>query len=169
LLSVVVAIGTIFPVGSSGEAAASTSPPILATLEGSPVAISEVARLHCHDLARPVIRCYATRRRLDAAAGRQLARRRRLAGSAIQAVAYVRIFEHNDYDGASMLLSTSYSNLGAIGWNDRVSSYRSVNAGSGVFSEHISGGGADTAFCCNAAVTDLGSRNDTFSSVTGSA
>ena len=83
---------------------------------------------------------------------------------------YVRIFDDATFEGASMYLSASYDNLSVIGWNDRISSYRSVNAGTGVFSEHAGGLGIDTTFCCNVNVSYVGAaKNDTFSSVTGSA
>jgi len=83
---------------------------------------------------------------------------------------YVRVYNDAGFDGASMVLSASYENLSTIGWNDRISSYKSVNAGSGVFSEHASGAGNDTSFCCNVNVSYVGAaKNDTFSSVAGSA
>jgi hypothetical protein len=85
-------------------------------------------------------------------------------------VTYVRVFEHAGYDGASAYLSQSYDSLGDIGWNDRITSLRVVNGGSGSFYVHSGYSGGEYPFCCNQNVANVGpSWNDTFSSVSGSA
>jgi hypothetical protein len=44
-----------------------------------------------------------------------------------------------------------------------------LNGGTGVFHQHVNGDGTATSFCCDIEVTSLGAKNDTFTSVTGSA
>jgi hypothetical protein len=166
-LGAILTVGVLL--GTTGATAARPSP-ISATVGGTRIPLSRVGSLHCHDLESPVIRCFRTGRQLERAMARSLARTPwRVGGTTIQATAYVRVYEHNDLDGASMVLSSSYSNLGTIGWNDRISSYRVLNGGSGVFFPHAGHGGTGTSFCCDIEVYDLGAKNDTFSSVTGSA
>lgn len=139
---------------------------LTATLDGRPIAVRSVGGLRCHDAAWPQIRCFGS----SDAVARDFAARSAGpsdAGSRPVALRYVRIFEHAAYDGASMYLSQAYADLGDIGWNDRISSFKVVNGGSGSFFEHADMKGAVYPFSTN--VASLGSWNDLFSSVEGSA
>ncbi|MCU0483555.1 MAG: beta/gamma crystallin family protein [Chloroflexi bacterium] len=86
--------------------------------------------------------------------------------SGVLAAAYVQVFVNRDYGGASAYLSANYPNLGTIGWNDRISSYKVLISGSGEFREHANYVGAIDEFCCTQWVTYVGDYyNDKFSSV----
>jgi hypothetical protein len=145
--------------------------PLTATLDGRAISLASVGSLHCHDLDHPIIRCFRSQARLDRAIRRSVGSRLRRPGAAgITAVAYVRVYEHSHYEGASIHLSISYANLATIGWNDRISSYKSVNGGAGTFWHDAYQDGTDDDFCCNTNVANVGStHNDRFSSVSGSA
>lgn len=146
---------------STGVVAADTGP--RAELDGRSIPLRSVGKHHCHDLDYPRITCFATRKRLGAELDAAAVAR------GITALSYVRIYEDEAYQGSSMALSQGYANLGSIGWNDRISSFRVLNDGAGVFREHAGPSGASYAFCCDDAVTNLGSWNDIISAVTGSA
>lgn len=125
----------------------------------------DVGRYHCHDLDFPQITCFETARALaEAVATHEDA----LAGPT--AVAFVRVFEHEAFGGASAVLSQSYARLADIGWNDRITSFRGLNGGSGNIFKNAQFSGDAYAFCCNQQVNNVGSAwNDSFSSISGSA
>ena len=160
-LALVVALPGVGSAGSPGR--------LEARLGGKPLPLSRVATLHCHDFDHPIIRCYRSPAALERAVRARLAPRSEGPGpAALVDLAYVRIFADAGYMGASAYLSASYDNLGVIGWNDRISSFRSVNLGVGAFFEHVDRGGDRYSFCCNTNVSNVGSAyNDSFSSVTG--
>jgi len=64
-----------------------------------------------------------------------------------------------------MNVSQDYAALSAIGWNDRISSFRGRNSETGQFWTDWFYGGTWYAFCCNTSVSNLGSFNNTFSSI----
>ncbi len=138
----------------------------VADLEGDPIALADAGAFHCHDLDHPAIHCFRSADALEsavaAAAAQQAADPVALGGTA---VAYVRIFEHSSFSGASAYLSQDYGNLGTIGWNDRISSYLVLNSETGAFHTATSYGGTTDYFCCNESVGSLGSLDNTFSSV----
>ena len=71
----------------------------------------------------PIIRCFRTEDGLQVALARRASRTLSLAAAA----GYVEIFGHITYQGGSFVVSRDYSNLGSIGWNDRVSSFKGLN------------------------------------------
>jgi hypothetical protein len=103
-----------------------------AELLGRPLPLVAVANHHCHDFAYPVIRCFdsASALKADVAQASADSNTRTLAAAA---VTYVRVWDLTWYAGASMFISQNYSNLGTIGWNDRISSYAAQNGESGEF------------------------------------
>jgi hypothetical protein len=131
-----------------------------ADLEGAPIRLADVGRHFCHDLDAPAIHCFPDLETLDAV----VAERSKTSG--VLAAAYVQVFVNRDYGGASAYLSANYPNLGTIGWNDRISSYKVLISGSGEFREHANYVGAIDEFCCTQWVTYVGDYyNDKFSSV----
>lgn len=133
-------------------------------LDGQSLPLDEVGRYHCHDLRSPVITCYRTSAQLEAAVKGWMDRPGVEEG--VAAVSYVRVWEHADRQGASMYVSADYTNLGSIGWNDRISAFRSVNAGAGKFYHDSYMSGMHYAFCCGVVVENVGStHNDKFTSV----
>jgi hypothetical protein len=149
--------------------------PLSADLEGTPITLRDVGRYHCHDLAYPRLHCFRTSERSEAAVRaiderRTTRTRRRTSGSAATtAASYVRIFDGSGYAGSSAYLSQSYSTLGTIGWDNRVSSFKSLNLGYGAFYTGTSYGGTSRAFAGGDAVSSLGGLDNTFSSVQGTA
>ena len=79
------------------------------------------------------------------------------------------MYDNANYSGGSIYLSQDYADLGTIGWNDRITSFKVVNGGSGVFRWDAGPGGASYSFCCGSQVSNIGSTwNDQISAVTGS-
>jgi hypothetical protein len=125
-----------------------------AFLEGQAIPIRQVARYHCHDGAFPAIRCFRTR----------VARDRDT--RSLAATFYVQVFEHENYGGPSFSVATAVSNLGTLGWNDRITSFKSLNGGRPRFFEHTGYGGTWWQWPAGASVPNVGSAaNDRFSSV----
>lgn len=143
------------PVASEGR--------LTAELDGRRIPLKTVSDFHCHDLAYPKITCFRSLAEAEADIRHSLAARGTLS------LNYVRMYEDDQYQGASLAVSQGYPNLGTIGWNDRVSSFKVLNGGSGSFREHAGPEGASYPFCCANSVPDLGSWNDVFSAVSGSA
>ena len=144
---------SLAPVASAGDR-------LRADLEGTSIPLADVGKHFCHDLDAPAIHCFADLATLDAAVAS-----RKATGVGALAVSYVQVFADRDYGGPAAYLSASYSNLGTIGWNDRISSYKVLISGSGEFREHINFVGEIDTFCCTQRVTYVGdSLNDKYSS-----
>jgi hypothetical protein len=150
----VLVLASLAPIAAAGER-------LRADLEGTSIPLVDVGKHFCHDLDAPAIHCFADLAALDAA----VASRTPMEVGAL-AVNYVRVFADRDYGGPAAYLSASYSNLGAIGWNDRISSYKVLIAGKGELREHIDYAGLIDSFCCTQWVTYVGDPyNDKYSSV----
>jgi hypothetical protein len=143
---------------SAGTAAAEG---VRADLEGKAIEATKVGSYYCHDLAYPDIHCFRTAARLEAALA--------AAGPdsfGVSATNYVVIYADQSYGGAYAYLSQNYSNLGSIGWNDRITSFKALNGEDGRFYEHESAGGGSYTFCCNQQVSNVGQAwNDRITSV----
>lgn len=169
----VAAVAVMLIVAADPGGAYGTS--LVADLEGDPIAVRDVGRYHCHDLAYPRFHCFRTAERLEAAVaamGRPTTSRigtRSVAIASTTAISYVRIYELSSYAGSSAYLSQSYSNLGTIGWDNKISSFKSVNFGYGVFYTSTSFTGTTRSFYGGDAVSSLGTLDNTFSSVQGTA
>lgn len=133
---------------------------VTAQLDGRAILLRDVDKYYCHDLDYPRITCSHSK----AGADTQIAR-----AVAARSASFVRLYDDVGYEGGSIALSRDYSDLGDIGWNDRASSFKVLNGGSGEFSEHVGPGGAHYSFCCTGAMSNLGSWNDRISAVEGSA
>jgi hypothetical protein len=157
-----------FPVGVSAS-----EPIMRADLEGKPIRLVEVGNWYCHDFDYPSIHCFRTAAELDLAVANLgielLAPNEDAIGSSpavVSALSYVRVFVDAGYGGSSAYFSVNYSNLGLIGWNDKISSYVALNSLSGQFWENTSYWGLLDSFCCNQLVSYVGDAyNDKFSSV----
>ena len=148
-------------IGASAMPAVATAevtrlPDVRADLDGRAIPLSAVGRFHCHDFAYPVIHCFASSQGLDTAVEPILA---------TTALDYVAIFEFAGYGGAAMYVSSDYTVLATIGWNDRISSFKARNSLSGRFWTDWFYTGSQYAFCCNTTFPSLGSWDNTFSSV----
>lgn len=124
---------------------------------------------HCHDFAYPDVTCFSTEAERDAdfilaGSGEDLSTVR--GDSLITASSgYVIAYEHASYGGSSVVLSQHHSNLGSIGWADRISSYKVYTNLTGYFYEHTWFTGRAQSYCCNSHVSYVGNLlNDKFSS-----
>jgi hypothetical protein len=161
-------LATVITVLIPSAAAAQTSP-IKADFNGRPIPASEVVKYHCSALDYPVIHCYSSQTARDAADARlTMPRAANQASSPAvpTATGYVIAYVDVSYAGASISLSTNYANLTSIGWNDRISSLKSIGNGSGDFYQNAYYVGWIYGFCCNQAIWYVGDfYNDQFSSL----
>ncbi len=148
--------------GSSSPTLASSGPVLQATLDGRAIALSEVGRYHCDDLAAPQIHCFASAAARDADV---VALQPALAP---MTAAYVQWWD-NAYptsSSGSYVASLPYPDLRTIGWNDRISAFVALGGHAGRFGQDIGMTGRLYNFCCNVSVPYVGDAwNDTFSSV----
>lgn len=128
-----------------------------ATLDGVPLALSRVASYHCHDLRYPVITCFRDAEDRD----------RDVRGAdALDSLPYVTVFRDENYGGLSYIISESEPNLASIGWNDVITSFKSLNSGRPRFYQDASYGTPSWRWAAGAWVANVGSpANDKFSSV----
>jgi hypothetical protein len=158
-------------------ATAASDPAIRADLDGRPIPAVQVGDWYCHDLEYPLIHCFRTAGELDAAVaslGYQLLgpgtspNESAATGSPAGAltVNYVHVYVDANYLGNSAYFSVNYSNLGLIGWNDKISSFVGLDSATGQFFENSGYSGFIFGWCCNSQVSYVGnSSNDKFSSV----
>ena len=141
--------------------AMAAEPQIVATLDGRPISMSEVSRYHCHDIEFPVIRCFrqASARILSISAEAEALQ------IAAAGIVYVTVYDLASFAGSSFSISQDYDSLAAVGWNDRVSSFKAKNAETGRFYADWLHGGSSWAFCCNQSTGNLSTYSNTFSSV----
>ncbi|HEV8282164.1 MAG TPA: hypothetical protein VGQ02_09915 [Candidatus Limnocylindrales bacterium] len=153
--------GVLLALVPSTPAMAST-PEIAATLDGRSIPAAEVAAHHCHDLEFPLIRCFRKVADRDASVSVETGAVQ-LAVAA--AVVYVTIYDLSGFFGSSMSISQNYDTLSVVGWNDRASSFKGRNSETGRFYVDWFHGGSSWAFCCNQQTANLGSYDNTFTSV----
>jgi len=127
-----------------------------APLDGTPIPVEDVGKYDCDDFAYPEIRCWSSKVLFDA---------RATLVTLLTSITYVTIFDLTGFAGPSMNVSQDYSALSAIGWNDRISSFKGRNSETGQFWTDWFYSGTWYAFCCNTSVGSLGSFNNTFSSI----
>lgn len=161
--TVIVALGMVLSSIAFGAAPA-VATDLVVDLEGRAIPSTQASVYDCHDLDYPKIHCFRTSAELDSA----LATRGvgPLATAATSGIAYIRVWEDASYQGNTILLSSPYPSLGAIGWNDKITSFQAQNSRHGEFYEHNNYAGFVYGFCCNSQVTNVGNfYNDKFSSV----
>lgn len=127
LVRTLVALGVASGMVSAGTPATradeSASLTATAMLDGSPIPLRSVGDHHCHDLIWPVIRCFQTARERDADVAVMMR------DLALASTAYVTVFQHEAYGGVSITFASDQSNLASIGWNDVITSFKSLNGG----------------------------------------
>lgn len=136
---------------------------VKADLEGQPIKPEAIPDFYCHDRDFPLIHCFRTAHQVDAAISY-------LDGEAstqlLTATDYVIMYSGQTYSGSYMYVSQNYDILAFIGWNDRVRSYRGLNAALGTFWTDWYATGIRADFCCNVFVPGLPPEYDrAFSSV----
>jgi hypothetical protein len=136
---------------------------VAATLDGRAITLQRAGTLSCHDRDYPVLRCFSTPNamRLDL-----VSRAPRGSASPYSVTVgdlYVIAFEHSAYAGSAMGLTADQPWLSSVGWNDRISSFKSFGV-SGNFRENSPASGFFYTFGPTAQVAYVGSTyNDKFS------
>jgi hypothetical protein len=129
---------------------------LTATLDGESIKPADVGGYYCDDFAYPVITCFTDPKLLEFRVASLLS---------LTALTYVVIYDYTGWAGSYMYVSQDYTVLAFVGWNDRVSSLRSVNYEDGQFFTDWFYGGTAWYFCCNAQYASLGGYDNSFSSV----
>jgi hypothetical protein len=152
---------------TTGGAAASRTE-VRAVLHGRAIPVSRIHHLHCHDGARPTIRCFRSEAARDRDAQR-LSRSPvvgRRGGDSAAVTYYVTVWGDINYSGGSYSFSAPNTNLGWIGWNDCISSFKTVGGTHPKFWEHADYGGSAWQWAIGAWVANVGSgANDQWSSL----
>lgn len=152
-IAVALLLALVFPLSASAAG-------LSATLDGKRLRLDRVPEFNCHDFDYPVIRCFSSPEGISADVAARLeggpASARLLLGG------YVTAYEDSGYLGSSISLSADYASLGSIGWNDRISSFKSFGAVGG-FWEHSPPAGFYYGYTTNTQVSNLGTYNDRFS------
>jgi hypothetical protein len=125
-------------VQAAGSGLGQTGEHLSAFLDGQRIPLVDVSLYHCHDIEAPIIRCFRTAAERDD----ELVQDLRSTGSvgttsdlslasilSSQSVNYVLWYAAIDYGGTSMFTSGAISNLGTLGWDNMISSFKSTNGG----------------------------------------
>jgi len=136
---------------------------IAVKLDGQPISRGQVGALSCHDLDYPEIRSFRSVTALEADASAMLASRSSGMSLAPLTAGYVEVFQDITYAGSAAILSVNQPWLSSIGWNDKISSFKSIGA-TGRFDENSPSGGFGYYYGSTARIPDVGSfYNDKFS------
>ena len=157
---------TVVLAGVPAHASAKT---IHVTLDGRPSTVRQAAAFHCHDLTVFKLRCFTSSAERDRAVDNILWSPTNGSGEdepgRPASTGYVIAYAAITYGGSSVVLSMNYANLGTIGWNNIISSYRVFTNLTGAFYQNTSYGGGTQLYCCFSDVAYVGDPfNDTFSS-----
>lgn len=139
------------------------------TLDGQPSTVAEASQFHCHDVLPTEFQCFRLRAARDRAVEKVVVPKR--AGStgvdplSASSTGYVVAYAAISYAGSSVVLSQNYSNLGTIGWDNIISSYKVFTGATGAFYEYTNYAGRYQEYCCFTNVWYVGDAlNDRFSS-----
>ncbi len=154
--------------GPSGQA-------VSATYRGQLIDPVQASHYFCHTRDYPIVRCFDTQAEVDSelglveplAPGLPDSTSSGQSGSVPQwdSDAYTIAYWDINYGGTSLTVYGAISNLATIGWNDSVSSIKSINCGIPRYYVDPSYDGAYWQNSCNVWSPNLYSANDTFSSV----
>lgn len=161
------ALGLTAVILAASPSAAAEPDRLRAFLDGQPATVSYAAAYYCHDLRSGVLECYKDAADRDNAVAKML-------GSEVSEVlgtlgsastGYVIVWADPSYAGSSAVLSQDYANLGSIGWNDRISSYKVYTTYTGAFYDQANYQGLTQYYCCFSQVSYVGAPyNNIFSS-----
>lgn len=156
-----VAIGFVVLMSAPG-ATAWASGGLSATLNGKSIPLHEVGSHSCHDLDYPILRCFDSAEKMNADLA-VLSSEGRAASAGALSVGYVIVYEHASYAGSQLAMSANQTWLSSIGWNDKISSFKSFGA-TGNFREDSPAGGFVYYYSTSSQVPSLnGTYNDRFS------
>lgn len=153
------AVSALLLLGIASTAASDPDEP-RAVLDGRAIPLATVIDHYCHDRDRPTIRCFDDPADLD--------RDLEVAPREVQrlSVAYVRFFEHADYGGTSFVAYDAMADLGPYGWNDTISSFKSLNGQRPRFFSDADYGTPSWRWAAGAWVPNVGTAaNDVISSL----
>ena len=137
--------------------------PVVADLAGHPLAVAQIPAWYCHDLDYPRIHCFTSAAELEHALAVRLSAQP--AGTAAASID-LAIYADANWQGGTTVISQTYPDLGTIGWNDKISSFKVLNGVAGHFATDIYNSGPYDAFAPYQLTTYVGDAwNDTFSSV----
>jgi hypothetical protein len=141
------------PLAASGEDATQ------AVFDGRSIDIASIADFHCHDRDAPLIRCFSSSAERDVDTNTS-------ARSIEASQPYVTVFVDEGYGGASFTLYNPNSDLSVYGWNDLISSFKSLNAQRPRLYAHVDYGTPSWRWAAGAWVSNVGSdANDATSSI----
>ena len=150
---------------------------VTATYEGTPIDPQTASRYFCHTRDYPVVRCFASQAEVDEDLGwveptepgnpprATMSHSSLLSPDWPQGLAYSIAYWDINYGGSALTLFGALPNLGVIGWNDSISSFKSVNCGIPRYYYDANYGSVYWQNSCNMWTPNLYSYNDTFSSV----
>lgn len=154
---------------SSALARTQTTGGLTAEYGGHAIALEVVANYHCHDSSYPAIRCFdspADRDSDQAAAVNASATSGTDGPEPIPGASYVTWFAAANYGGSSFTASSSYADLASIGWNNSISSFKSLNGGRPKWWQSTNFAGTSWQWAAGAQVSYVGdAANDQFTSV----
>jgi hypothetical protein len=139
---------------------------VTAALYGQPIPLKDVVNHHCHDLDMPTIRCFDTAEERDGDAMGLVSEGLTLQPLSLLNLTYALVYTAPDYGGSSMLISSPVPDLGVLGWNNVISSFKSTNGGRPKWWANANYGGDMSQWAASAWVPYVGDDVDnTFSSV----
>jgi hypothetical protein len=174
--------------GAPSTAAAATQPftvdpngtVVTATYEGQPIDPLQASHYLCHTRDYPIVRCFASEAEVyrdlglaePVATGDPDAISESGAGPVLTDVspdwdggAYTIAYWDINYGGTWLMVYGAIPYLGVIGWNDNISSFKSVNCGIPRYYVDADYSGTYWQNSCNTWSPNLYAYNDTFSSV----
>lgn len=132
-----------------------------AVLDGRLIDLSGIVDQHCHDRDTPLIRCFSSPGDRDQDLEAPPASRSIDANQP-----YVTVFADEGYRGGSFTLYNPNSDLSMYGWNDCISSLKSLNAQRPRLYAHAGYGTPSWRWAAGAWVSNVGSdANDAASSI----
>jgi hypothetical protein len=144
---------------------------VTATLDGRPIDPGTASHYYCHTRDYPVVHCLDTQAEVDSDLGIVEPASPGAAGlsPAWSGLAYTIAYWDINYGGSTLTVYGAIPYLGVIGWNDNISSFKSVNCGIPRYYVDSNYSGAYWQNSCNTWSSSLYSYNDTFSSVVNEA
>lgn len=154
------------PAPSSAAKVSDAEMGVTVIYRGVGVPTTKAVQHHCHTRNYPVVRCFDSlvEVKVDLAASSDQSRGTEAVThqfSGPYAIAYRDI----DFGGSTLTLYGAIADLGILGWNDVISSARSLNCGIPRFYSDINYSGAYMQIACDGSVPNMGNMNDMLSSV----
>jgi hypothetical protein len=156
-------LSLFFTVAAMGPSALTTQARFdsRAWLDGKSASVGQASQHHC--IAGTRLDCYSSLKARDSAW--RVRENGAVGTTTALASGYVIAYVDASFGGASVVLTQDYSDLSAIGWNDKISSYKVFTSLTGSFWTAANYSGVRQTFCCFTNVSYVGnSVNDTFSS-----